>query len=228
MRAIFIIAAALVNACAAAAGSPTPAIASIAELPRDPSVTRVAADMPSGEYRLDPAHTTVHWRLRHWGLSPYTGRFDSESGALAFDPANPTQSSVTVRIPVSSVSTGHRNREGQLAFDPLLANLLGGEAQPEIVFTSTSIEQTSATTGRIHGDLSFNGQTHPVTLEAVFEGGLIVPTNQRPTLGFTARTIIARSLWLGERPSLINAGEEIEIIVSAEFTRPGVEPPATQ
>jgi len=214
----------LLAACSTAAETPAPTAApGVAELARDPAVTRTAAEMPSGEYALDPRHTSVAWRIRHWGLSPYTGRFDAESGVLTFDAADPTRSSVSVRIPLASISTGLLNQAGERAFDRDIAAYLGAEAHPDIVFTSTSVEITSPTTGRIQGDLSFNGRTHPVTLEAVFEGGRVIPTSQRPTLGFTAHTIIQRSRWLEGVPPLHNSaspGDEVELIISAEFTRP--------
>ncbi len=199
------------------------------EIARDPAVTRISADMPSGEYALDPRHTSVLWRVRHWGLSPFTGRFDTISGSLNFDGDNPAASTVSVRIPLASVSTGILSREGARAFDGDIAAYLGGDANPHIVFESRSVEVTSPTSGRIIGDLTFNGQTHPVTLETVFEGGRVIPTNNRPTLAFTARTIFARSQWLAGTPPLHNSlspGDEVEIVISAEFARPPVAPSA--
>jgi polyisoprenoid-binding protein YceI len=128
-----------------------------------------------------------------------------------------------VRIPLDSISTGLLNQAGERAFDRDIAAYLGADAHPEIVFTSTSIELTSPSTGRIHGDLTMRDQTHPVTLETVFEGGRVIPTSQRPTLGFTARTIIQRSRWLEGVAPLHNSaspGDQVEIIISAEFSRP--------
>ncbi len=216
------------GSCTTSSGLPT---APVAELARDAAVTRVAADMPSGEYALDPRHTSVLWRVRHWGLAPYTGRFDTVSGSLRFDGANPAASSVSVRIPLASVNTGILNREGQRAFDHDIAAYLGGEANPDIVFESRSVAVTSPTTGRIVGDLSFNGRTHPVVLDAVFEGGRVIPSNNRPTIAFTGRTIFRRSQWLEGTPPLHNSaspGDEIEIIITAEFARPAAQQPQAQ
>lgn len=227
MKAFQLAAILALTACANTAAAPAvqdvadrPAIAALA---RDPAVTRAAAEMPGGDYALDPRHTSVLWRVRHWGLGPFTGRFDTVSGQLNFDAAEPARSTVAVRIPLASVNTGILNREGARAFDHDIAAYLGGDANPEIAFESSSIEMTGQTTGRITGNLSFNGQTHPVTLDVEFEGGRVIPTNGRPTLAFTARTIITRSQWLAATPPLHNSaspGDEVEIIISAEFTRP--------
>jgi polyisoprenoid-binding protein YceI len=179
--------------------------------------------MPSGDYQLDARHTSVLWRVRHWGLAPYTGRFDVVSGQLRFNASDPSQSSVNVRIPISSISTGLLDREGERAFDRDIAAYLGVDAYPEIVFESRSVEMFTTTSGRISGDLTFNGQTHPAIIDAQFEGGRIIPTNRRPTLAFTGRTVISRARWLAGTPTLHNSaspGDEVEIIISAEFTRP--------
>jgi polyisoprenoid-binding protein YceI len=192
------------------------------ELAHDAEVSRIVGDAPTGEYVLDPRHTSVLWRVRHWGLSPYTGRFDTVSGRLYFDASEPDQSSVRVRIPLSSISTGLLSRAGERAFDRDIAAYLGGETHPEIEFVSNSIQITSPTSGLIHGELSFSGQTHSATLETVFEGGRIIPTSGHHAIAFTARTIIRRSHWLANVPPLHNSnapGEEVEIIVSAEFLR---------
>ena len=42
---------------------------------------------PAGTYKLDPAHTSVIFRLSHLGYSHYTATFDKVAGSLVFDPA---------------------------------------------------------------------------------------------------------------------------------------------
>ncbi|MEI9903557.1 MAG: YceI family protein [Asticcacaulis sp.] len=42
---------------------------------------------------------------------------------------------------------------------------------PAITFTSTKVEMTGATTAKVTGDLTLHGSTHPVTLDATFNGG---------------------------------------------------------
>jgi polyisoprenoid-binding protein YceI len=213
----------LLAACVGGGGATPPASNQVAQLARDAAVSLDASTMPSGDYQLDSRHTSVLWRVRHWGLAPYTGRFDTVSGQLSFNASDPSQSRVSVRIPVNSISTGLLNREGERAFDRDIAAYLGAAVNPEIVFESRAVEMLSATTGRISGDLTLNGQTHPAVIEAQFEGGRVVPTNRRPTLAFTGRAVISRSLWLAGVPALHNSaapGDEVEIIISAEFARP--------
>ena len=58
------------------------------------------------KYDIDPTHTQVEFTYSHMGFSNITGRFDTVQGEFLFDPANPTQSSVNITIPVDSISTG--------------------------------------------------------------------------------------------------------------------------
>jgi polyisoprenoid-binding protein YceI len=118
------------------------------------------------------------------------------------------------------VNTGLLNREGERAFDRDIAAYLGGEAHPEIAFESRSIELTGPTSGLIRGDLTFNGQTHPVTLEAVFEGGRTIPTSQRNVIAFSARTIIQRTRWApGTVHNSASPADDVEVLISVEFIK---------
>lgn len=196
-------------------GSPLPAA-----LAGDAGTSLNAADAPAGAYTLDGRHASVVWRVRHQGLGLYTARFDTIAATLTFDPQNPAQSSLNVTIAANSVSTGLRNRNGELAFDHEIANVLGAEANPNISFVSRAIQVTSPTTGLITGDLTLNGQTHPATIEATFQGGRFIQLRGRHVLAFSGRTIINRSQW-GAGSVIFNqfAADDVEITIEAEFVK---------
>jgi len=58
------------------------------------------------KYDIDPTHTQVQFTYNHMGFSNITGRFDQVQGDFQFDVADPTRSSVSITIPVTSISTG--------------------------------------------------------------------------------------------------------------------------
>lgn len=220
----FVLASALMLAACATATAPAPVTAPQqtaaspvpAAIAPDPASSLNPADAPAGAYTLDARHASVVWRVRHLGLGLYTARFDTIAGTLNFDPANPANSSITATIDARSVSTGLLNRQGERAFDREIAQALGAEAHPNITFVSRSIEVTGPTTGLITGDLTLNGQTRPVTLEASFHGGRFVVLRGKHQLAFAARTIIRRSEW-GVTQWGMFAGDEVEILIDAEF-----------
>lgn len=229
MRFAILGAALLLAACATTQGAAAPAAAA-ASSAASPIAAAIApgdnaslnpADAPSGAYALDSRHASVVWRIRHMGLGIFTARLDAISGTLSFDSANPANSSIDVTIAANSVSTGVLNAEGQRAFDRDIAeNVLDATANPNIRFVSRSIQVTGPTTGIITGDLTLRGQTHPVTLEATFEGGRFVQFYGKHVIAFSARTIIDRSQWGASFANpVINGttGNQVEVLISAEF-----------
>ncbi len=228
MRFTILAAAIFCAACATAPATAPVAAATdvspvVAALPPGADTSLNPADAPAGAYTLDSRHASVTWRIRHMGLGIYAARFDTIAGALNFDPAHPENSTINVTIAAASVSTGLVNAQGQRAFDQEIANnVLGAEANPTITFVSRSIQLTGPTTGLITGDLTLRGQTHPVTLDASFEGGRFVQFFGKHVIAFSGRAIIDRSQWgAGFANPLINAttGNTVEILIAAEFRK---------
>jgi polyisoprenoid-binding protein YceI len=176
-----------------------------------PSVDPV--DLPAGDWRLDPGHASVTWRVRHLGLSWYTARFDRADASLNFDPANPEAAQLTATVEAASVSTGDPE------FDETLrgSSWFDAETHPEIVFVSERIEVTGDTTGRVHGQLTMKGTTRPAVLETVFYGGLFNPLEGRQALGFAADLTLDRTQFdIGRLPGNF-IGDEVVLRIEAEF-----------
>lgn len=158
---------------------------------------------PAGQYALDPAHSSLSFRVNHLGLSTYVARFSKFTATLNLDPANPAASSVTATIDPKSVRTdysgdykaGHPQSpygswDEDLALSPKFFN---AGAHPQITFTSTSVEQAGPGKLRINGNLALLGQTHPVTLEAAVVGSGLHPFTKRGAVGFSATGSFNRS-----------------------------------
>ena len=188
--------------------------------------TPVAVDAPSGEYALDATHSSIVVRANHFGLSNYPLRLADISGTLNFNAENPTQSSVSVTVGADSVRTEY---QGARSFDDELENSewLDAATHPSITFTSTSVELTGANTGRMTGDLTMRGVTHPATFDVTFNNGY----RQHPMgfpfalLGFSARGVIKRSdygmtVLLPSTPGGAGVSDEVQIEIEAEFTQP--------
>lgn len=185
------------------------------QLPGVVDATRVTA----GTYATDPGHSLVGWRANHFGFNDYFGIFGDVTGTLVLDPANLAASSVDVTIPIASVTTAsagltaHLTRAGQNGGNP---DFFGPEPAPAR-FVSTSIHATGTNTAHIMGDLTMNGQTHPVTVQAEFVGAGTHPFNQKVTVGFEGTTTINRSEWgLGGFVPLVSDAVDLTISVAFE------------
>lgn len=196
-----------------------------AETPATTEAPPVEVNAPSGEYAIDPHHTTVTIRAQHFGLAHYTLRFNTVSGTLNFNAENPAQSTITATVDVTSLDTPY---SGNRDFDAELQNSswLDSASFATATFTSTGVEQTGPNTARVTGDLTIKGQTHPATFDVTYDGSHSPhPMGmQVSSIGFSARTTIQRSQFgvneLIPRASNDGVSDAVEIIIEAEFQRP--------
>jgi polyisoprenoid-binding protein YceI len=220
MRALYAaIALSLTAACASIEGAPDrPPPFSSAEAAPAPAVAYpVSIDLPAGEYRLDPRHASVLFRIRHEGMAWFTARFDTKDATFTLDPADPSRSRLSASVAAASVNTGLTNQQGERSFDHSIARALGADSTPQITFASTTIERTGEHTARVTGDLTLNGQTHPAVFEVTFAGAAIDPLrNGAQVVGFSAHAVIDRTQW-GVNQWRSFTGDEVQLIIEAEL-----------
>ena len=163
---------------------------------------------------LDPSHSQIVFSYNHLGYSTNWGMFSGFEGQISFDQADPAASSVTVSFPVRSMLTGWEGR-----FQHFMSGDFFDAAEDEMVtFTSTAIEVTGDTTARITGDLTLNGVTKPVVLDAVMNQIGDHPMEQKPWAGFSATTTVLRSDFnVGAFAPFVS--DEVQIQLSIEATR---------
>jgi polyisoprenoid-binding protein YceI len=204
------------SACASAPNGTSSAPLS-PRLQNAPAAGNMAIDVESGAYDLDPRHAGVIWRVLHQGLAWYSGRFNTLSAHLQFDANDPSRSTLEAHIDARSIDTDLPG--GAAEFNQTIANALGAQNAPDIVLRSTSIERTGARTGRIHADLTWNGQTHPVILDAAFNGATHdILRGGKAVIGFSATTRIDRTQW-GVSEWRMFTSADVEIVIEAEFVK---------
>lgn len=184
------------------------------EVPGQMDATRVVA----GTYVADPSHSLIAWEVNHFGFSDYIGLFGDVAGTLTLDPANLSAASVDVTIPVAKVTTAsagltdHLLRPGKDGAKP---DFFGPEPD-DARFVSTSVTATG-NMAKIEGNLTLNGISRPVTLDAEFTGAGANPYNKKLTVGFSATTMIKRSdFGITTAIPLVSDAVELEIHVAFE------------
>jgi polyisoprenoid-binding protein YceI len=84
-----------------------------------------------------------------------------------------------------------------------------------VTFTSTSIEVTGDTTALITGNLTLNGVTKPVVLDATLNQVGDHPMANKPWAGFDATTTLIRSEFnVGNFAPFVS--DEVEVMISIE------------
>lgn len=113
------------------------------------------------QWNIDPSHSQIGFAVKHMMISTVRGSFKTYQGTIETDDQHrPTNINVTIEA--ASVDTGDAQRDGHLRS----ADFFNADSSKELTFQSTSIEQTGDQNFNIHGNLTINGITKPVTLKA--------------------------------------------------------------
>jgi polyisoprenoid-binding protein YceI len=162
-------------------------------------------------YKLDPSHSQIVFTYDHLGFSTTTSMFSGINGDIFFDRENPANSSVNVSFPVRSLFTGWEAR-----FEDFMGERFFDAADDEMVtFTSTGIEVTGEDTAKITGDLTLNGVTKSVVLDARLNSAREHPIAKKAWAGFNATTTLLRSDYnLGAFAPAVS--DEVEVHISIE------------
>lgn len=199
----------------AAIGAP-----SLSQMPMEAPGKADKARVAAGTYAADPTHSLIGWRVNHLGFNDYFGLFGDVTGTLVLDPANPAAAKVTATIPVSKVITASAGLNAHLlkpAPEGGKADFFGA-SPADATFVSTSvIPATDGVSAAVTGNLTLNGVTKPVTLQAKFSGAGTNMMTQAPTVGFHGEATIKRSdFGLGFIVPLVSDEVALQITIAFE------------
>src|SRR3984957_6604976 len=171
-----------------------------------------SAPLYATTYTLQPNYTQGVFRWNHLGFSSPAAQFGQAEGTLEFDSKNPTQSTVKVAIPLTSLSTSVPELDEHLRS----ADFFDVAKFPTVTFTSTKVERGNGPEKlRVTGELTMHGATKPVTLDVAVTKVGINPRLNVPCVGFEATTKLKRSDFnLGKFVPLVS--DEIQVHISSE------------
>ncbi len=115
----------------------------------------------STTYKIDPAHSSAHFVVRHMMITNVRGAFSNVQGAIVWDAADPSQTTVEATIDAATIQTQDAARDGHLKS----ADFLDVEKYPTITFKSTSVVPAGDGELKVTGDLTIRGVTEPVVLK---------------------------------------------------------------
>ena len=131
------------------------------QLETDRGIVRV----PTGTWAVDPAHSSVEFRVKHMMISTVRGHFGEFEGTIVAAPEY-RDSKVHGTIQAASIDTNEARRDEHLRS----ADFFDVENHPTIEFGSTRIEHAGRGDYRVAGDLTMHGETQPVTLDVTVHG----------------------------------------------------------
>ncbi|MEU0035697.1 MULTISPECIES: YceI family protein [unclassified Streptomyces] len=144
----------------------------------------------TGEYTIDPAHSTIGFVARHAMVTNVKGSFNDFEGTLHLDGADPSRSTATIDVKMDSIETGSADRDTHLKSSDFFKT----DEFPAMTFRSTKAEALGGDDYRITGELSILGTTKPLAIDLEFNGSAKDPFgNER--VGFEGKAEILRSEW---------------------------------
>jgi polyisoprenoid-binding protein YceI len=143
--------------------------------------------MANGSWNIDPAHSGVHFSVRHMVFSKVRGRFGAFSGTLQGDEGDLASARVTAEIDAASIDTGTPDRDNHLRS----ADFFDVERFPKLRFGSKRIESLGGDRYRLVGDLTIRDVTREVALE-VESAGVAKDPWGNTRVAFSARASLDR------------------------------------
>ncbi|MCW8878465.1 MAG: YceI family protein [Kangiellaceae bacterium] len=178
-----------------------------------PNVKTEFYELEKGQYKLDPTHTSVLFKVQHMQLSTYVGRFDQMQAELDFDPKNIKETKLSARVFTTSVNVNNQSLQETLAEE----DWFHSGQYPTADLSTVSVEPTEKENQFIfNANLTLRGKTRPLQLLATFEGGADNLLTGYYTLGFSAKGKILRSTF-GMDSYIPLVGDQVNIEIYAEF-----------
>ena len=171
-------------------------------------------------WRIDPAHTSVEFKIKHLMISWVKGVFTDVQGTAVFDDADPGKASVNVQIATASVDTGTKKRDDDLRSP----NFFDAATYPVMSFVSKKIVVADGVPSQIHGDLTIHGQTRDVVLDVEDFSQIVTDPWGNTRRGASATTTINRKdFGLTWNKALeaggVVVGEEVRISLEVELIK---------
>ena len=182
----------------------------------------IAPALAADIYKIDPAHTTITFSVRHLGINSVKGQFKEFAGLIVVDDKMVKDASGTIQV--KSLDTGIKERDEHLRS----ADFFDADTYPTITFKSKRIKKEPVYTrhrlpdGRITivADFTMHGVTKELRLPAKISGPVKDPFGN-VRIGLEAKTKIKRKDYginfhqVLERGVLL-VGEEVELGIHAE------------
>lgn len=161
-------------------------------------------------YNLDPARTTIEFKVKNMGIMYVKGVFEKFKGTVYIDETDSMKSKVDVSIETASINTGINKRDNHLRSD----DFFDAAKFPAMTFVSTRIEAGADKDKlKVIGNLTIRGVTKSVVLIA--EG----PKNLQGDLkrGYSATATVNRQDFGVSWGAIIS--DEVFITINAELLK---------
>jgi polyisoprenoid-binding protein YceI len=120
----------------------------------------------AASYTIDPAHSSVGFKIRHFMIAYIRGGFAGVTGDVVFDPSNPANTKINASVDVNTLHTHDPRRDAHVKG----GEFLDTEKFPAMTFVSKKVTADGKNEWTVVGDLTLHGVTKEVTLDVESAG----------------------------------------------------------
>ncbi len=174
------------------------------------------------KWTIDPTHSEVQFKVKHLMITTVTGSFQKFDADIETPGDDLSKARVNFRAETASVTTGNEQRDGHLKGP----DFFDTAKHPHIVFTSTKVEEVDNDgSWTLHGDLTINGLSRPVSLDVEF-GGVMKDPWGNTKAGLTINGKFDRKQWGLVWNATLEAGgmlvsDEVRIACEVQLVKQG-------
>ena len=151
------------------------------------AVVALAAPAAAQTWKIDSAHSTASFTVRHMMVSNVHGRFGKLEGSIVYDGKNIAGVKADAVIDATTISTDNEKRDAHLKSP----DFFDAAGFPTITFKSKRAEAVGKGKFKLIGDLTMRGKTKEVVLDVDGPTDPVTVQNAQ-RVGATATTTINR------------------------------------
>lgn len=121
-------------------------------------LTPAGAAQPEAVYQVDPAHSSIMFKIRHFGLANFYGMVTAPMGTVLLDV--PEAAALEIEIQTKYVEGGNDSRNKFLASP----DFFNTREYPKATFKASAIRRIDDTTFEADGEFTMRGVTKPLTI----------------------------------------------------------------
>lgn len=185
-------------------------------------MSTTAAPITRTKWTIDPAHSEIHFKVKHLMITTVTGSFGKYEAEIVAPGDDLSKARVTFRAEAASVTTGNEQRDAHLKSP----DFFDTAKHPHIVFTATRTEDVDHDgSWTLHGDLTINGITKPIALDVEF-GGVMKDPWGNTKAGVSIHGKLDRKQWGLNWNAALEAGgllvsDEVRIACEVQLVQQG-------
>jgi polyisoprenoid-binding protein YceI len=140
------------------------------------------------KWQFDTAHSGFYFDIHHI-FSTIRGHFQDYSGTFIFDPENPAEAQLKVKIKVKSIFTDNQKRDKHLKS----AELFDARKYPVMLFESATIKPAGDKQYMVTGKLTIKGHSKDISFPLTYLGEKNHPLQKGEIVaGFSGNLVIDR------------------------------------